>query len=133
MAETKYKRDKKKQLGQFMTPRNLSKDCLKKRQYKITDKILEPSFGEGSFLIEIVYKLIDVYPTNLSIKEKIDLILTNNLYGVEMDPEMYAIGIKNIENEFSYKVSAHNFINDDFFNVEYDIKIKSMVRDITIR
>lgn len=122
MSEPKYERDKKKQLGQFMTPRVLVKKLIGNREYKTTDKILEPSFGQGSFLIEIIYKLIDLYPSELTIQQKIDEILKNNIYGVEMDLEMFNRTINNIQTEFNVKVSQHNLINDDFFNVDYNFK-----------
>ena len=119
MSEAKYKREKKKQLGQFMTPRKLVKDLLKNRQYNIDDKILEPSFGEGSFIIEIIYKFIDLYD-DYSVQDKIDKILSKNIYGVEMDSDLYQRAILNISNEFNVTVHNHNLVNDDFFNVEYD-------------
>ena len=56
MSETKSKRDKKKQLGQFMTPEKLAKKLIENRNYKVSDKILEPSFGLGGFLFPIIDK-----------------------------------------------------------------------------
>lgn len=122
MSESKFNRTKKKQLGQFMTPLNLSKSLLSERKYKITDKILEPSFGEGSFLMAIIDKLLDEYDNNLSIDEKVKMILTNNIYGVEMDSELYEKAIKNIENRYGCKLTTTNLIQDDFFNVNFDLK-----------
>ena len=58
MSEAKYEKTKKKQLGQFMTPNELSKTLIKQRQYKITDKVLEPSFGEGSFIVQIIHRFL---------------------------------------------------------------------------
>jgi hypothetical protein len=121
MSESKFNRTKKKQLGQFMTPITLSKSLIEKRQYKITDKILEPSFGEGSFLISIIEKLLNLYE-DMTIQEKMDNIFSNNLYGVEMDKELYEIAIQNIENKFNCKIKTNNLINDDFFNVNFDFK-----------
>lgn len=121
MSESKFNRTKKKQLGQFMTPINLSKLLIEKRQYQLTDKILEPSFGEGSFLIAIIEKLLNLYD-NMSIQEKMDKIFEHNLYGVEMDEELYNKAIQNIENRFNCKIKTDNLINDDFFNVNFDIK-----------
>ena len=89
MSETKYKREKKKQLGQFMTPENLAYKLIARRNYNVTDKILEPSFGKGGFLFPIVDSLIKVYPVNLSLEQKLDLIFENNIYGVELDIELY--------------------------------------------
>lgn len=122
MSEAKYEKTKKKQLGQFMTPNDLSRTLLKQRQYKITDKVLEPSFGEGSFIIQIIYKFLEVYPYDMSNKEKVNLILKNNIYGVEMDEELYHKCIENIENEFDMTITETNLINSNFFNVEYDIE-----------
>ena len=72
MSESKFNRTKKKQLGQFMTPISLSKSLIQERNYKITDKILEPSFGTGSFLIAIIDKLLEVYDNTINIQDKID-------------------------------------------------------------
>lgn len=122
MSESKNKRTKKKQMGQFMTPLELSKDLIKNRKYKRTDKILEPSFGEGSFLIAIIDKLLDVYPEELTIQQKVDLILKNNLFGVEMDVELYKKTFINIQKRYECIINDHNLINDDFFKVEFDTK-----------
>jgi len=122
MSEAKYEKTKKKQLGQFMTPNELSKTLINQRQYKITDKVLEPSFGEGSFIVQIIHRFLDVYVDEISTQEKINLILTNNVHGVEMDEELYHKCIENIENEFDVTITDSNLINDDFFNVEYDIE-----------
>ncbi len=122
MSETKYKRDKKKQLGQFMTPESLSWSILKHRQYKITDKILEPSFGKGSFLFGIIKVLLNVYPNELNLEQKLDLIFENNLFGVEFDKELYDFTINEIQVRYNYKLKKHNLINSDFFLVNYDIK-----------
>ena len=122
MSESKFNRTKKKQLGQFMTPITLSKSLIKDRVYKITDKILEPSFGEGSFLIAIIDKLLDVYDDTISIQDKVDKILINNLYGVEMDIELYNTAINNIEKRYNCKVNINNLINNNFFNVNFDVK-----------
>jgi hypothetical protein len=122
MSESKFNRTKKKQLGQFMTPIVLSKTLIQERNYKITDKILEPSFGDGSFLIAIIDKLLEVYDNDINIQDKIDKILINNLYGVEMDVELYNTAINNIEKRYGCKVNTNNLINDDFFNVDFDVK-----------
>ena len=93
MSETKYKRDKKKQLGQFMTPENLASKLIARRSYKITDKILEPSFGKGGFLFPIIDSLIRIYPDSFSKEEKLDLIFQNNIFGVELDKDLYHLHI----------------------------------------
>jgi hypothetical protein len=121
MSQSKYKRDKKKQLGQFMTPESLAYKLINLRDYKITDKILEPSFGRGGFLFPIIDKLIEVYPKDLSDNKKLDLIFENNLFGVELDSDLYLETLNEIEKRYSYKLGKHNLVNSDFFLVEYDI------------
>lgn len=122
MSETKYKREKKKQLGQFMTPENLAYKLISRRNYNVTDKILEPSFGKGGFLFPIVDSLIKVYPVNLSLEQKLDLIFENNIYGVELDIELYEHTLNEIERRYSYRLKNHNLVNSDFFLVDYEIR-----------
>jgi hypothetical protein len=45
MAISRQNREYKKKMGQFMTPFSLSKQLIKKRNYTLSDLILEPSFG----------------------------------------------------------------------------------------
>ncbi len=120
MSETKYKRDKKKQLGQFMTPETLASELIGNRKYEITDKILEPSFGKGGFLFPIIEKLLDVYPDTMSKRDKLDKIFAENIYGVEMDQELFEYTISEIERRYSYSLTNHNLLNKDFFLVDYD-------------
>lgn len=121
MSQTKYNRDKKKQLGQFMTPETLASKLIKKRKYRITDKILEPSFGKGGFLFPIIDKLIQVYPDSFSNEEKLDSIFQHNIFGVELDIELYEYTLNEIEKRYSYKLKKHNLVNSDFFLIDYEI------------
>lgn len=121
MSQSKYTRDKKKQLGQFMTPEQLASKFISRRQYKITDKILEPSFGKGGFLFPIIENLLKLYPNSMTIHEKLDTILVNNIFGVELDPELYFYTLNEIERRYDYKLKEHNLVNSDFFLVNYDI------------
>jgi Eco57I restriction-modification methylase len=117
MARVKYKSNKKQQLGQFMTPLDLSKSILKSYIFKITDKILEPSMGDGSFVIAIIEKFLnEVYiDSNLSKTDKINTILKNNLVGVEIDAEYFNKCIENIKQYFDINnINLNNFYLDDF-------------------
>ena len=46
------------------------------------DKVLEPSFGDGSFLLPLIEKFLPLYDGPLP--ERLDQILTRNVYGVEL-------------------------------------------------
>jgi hypothetical protein len=105
MSETKYKRDKKKQLGQFMTPESLSWSILKHRQYKITDKILEPSFGKGSFLFGIIRQSAS----------KDTMIIYN--YLTKDKVKLYINVLTQIMNNFSSIVKSDN--NTEYKNTIY--------------
>ena len=89
MARKKSASNKKQQLGQFMTPNHLSKDILDNITFAKTDKVLEPSFGDGSFLIQLIHKFIPLYGRNGSIEDKLEWILTYNIWGYEIDELMF--------------------------------------------
>lgn len=73
MTIVKYDSDKKQQLGQFMTPLDLSKSILKTYTFKITDKIffnndvdkdewLDRLIVEGKLYYErLILKVSDYY------------------------------------------------------------------------
>jgi hypothetical protein len=77
---------KKNQLGQFMTPDEISQDMINNNEYK--GLIIEPSFGLGSFL----YKLETKYPNN-------------PIIGIEFDTELFTQykGKSLVYNESFYK------------------------------
>ena len=117
MARNKKTSDKKQQFGQFMTPSELSKRIVSDIDFKITDRILEPCIGDGSFIIPLIHKFIPLY-TQPTIQEKIDKILTDNLFGYEIDPILIDKCIENIEKIFNVKVKKHNFKCLDFFTLK---------------
>lgn len=120
MAESRINRTKKKQLGQFMTPRSLSKQIVDKIIFEKDSKILEPSFGEGSFILAIIDRLMNLFNIDL------DTILTEYLWGIEYDTELYNICIQNIIDKYGYIPENHNLINCDFFEFETDIKFTNV-------
>ena len=112
---------KQKQQGQYMTPPfivNLILDSLEYNDSKIlTKKIMEPSFGDGSFLIEIVSRIINIgLSENLEL-EQIATILNNNVFGIEKDSELYRKAIERLNQLVSYHklpdVQWNNLINGD--------------------
>lgn len=80
---------KKKEYGQYMTPPEIVVMILDNVGYTGSDilnkKIMEPSFGDGVFLSEIVKRIIkECKKKNIS-NDKIAVILDNNIYGIEKD------------------------------------------------
>ncbi len=113
MAEVKTQRTKKKQLGQFMTPIDKCQSIVKRYTFTKSDKILEPSFGCGNFIISIIDELLDIYDG--TIEDKITHILNNNLYGVEYDSELYNQCLQNIKEKYGFLPESHNLVLSDYF------------------
>jgi hypothetical protein len=120
MAIARESRDYKKKMGQYMTPLNTANSFIKKRNYKINDIVLEPSFGEGSFLFAIIDRFIEIErPANIS--SFVAKLFKSNIYGVEMDTELYNKTINNISEKYNVDFSKipHNLYNSDFFDVPF--------------
>ena len=76
--------------GQFFRPKSIVKQMLTHCQFESTNilkqKIIDNSCGDGAFLQVIVKKIIKVAIALNYSKQAIATILTNNVYGVEIDP-----------------------------------------------
>jgi hypothetical protein len=113
MAETKAKRDKKKQMGQFMTPIERCQEIVSGLEFKKTDKVLEPSFGCGNFIISIIERFLELYEGD--IEHRLTRILNDNVFGVEMDPLLYEDCINNIKGKYGFMPESHNLVLSDYF------------------
>ncbi|PKM92746.1 MAG: hypothetical protein CVU80_01720, partial [Elusimicrobia bacterium HGW-Elusimicrobia-4] len=113
MSITKTKREKKRQLGQFLTPSQIAYQIVDQIRFNRNSKVLEPSMGDGSFVIPIILKFIDLYDG--PIKKRLDTILSNNVYGVEIDKQLYRKCLLSIKQKWNYLPNTHNLINKDFF------------------
>lgn len=124
MARTKILSDKK-QLSQFMTPEKLSKSIVSEIVFHKTDKVLEPSFGDGSFIINLIESFLPLYQGD--IKTKLDYILNYNIWGYELDMEMYDSCLSKIYQRWGYIPVQHNLFCMDFLlvniRVEFDYVI----------
>lgn len=113
MSATKLKREKKRQLGQFLTPPAMARNMLRDLNFKKTDTVLEPSMGDGSFVIPIIEKFLPLYTG--STRERLEKILANNVFGVELDEQLYFRCINNIRERWGSLPEKHNFKLGDFF------------------
>lgn len=118
MVEAKASRNKKRQLGQYMTPQELANQVLAeaKVDWSQSGRYFEPSFGEGSFLIALIEELITHYGNRD--QSTIDHIFSNQIFGVELDPQLYAGTISRLEDAYG-PIKKHNLVNDDFFLVPF--------------
>lgn len=91
--ENKKTGDKIIDLGQVFTPKYIVELILDRVGYVGTDvlasKILEPSFGEGVFLEEIVVRIITEGKNAGLDNVEIQRMLNDNIYGVEIDETLY--------------------------------------------
>lgn len=89
-----------KNLGQYMTPTGIVNIILDSIGYfgekTLTKRIIEPSFGDGSFLLEILERIIH-YCQYKGIDEiKIKEYIEQNVFGIEIDSDLYAECIKKL-------------------------------------
>lgn len=84
--------DKKKE-GQYMTPDGIVSMILNNIGYTenhvLTRKIMEPSFGDGAFLINIVQRIISEGTKIGLSKQQITDIMQVNVFGIEKDKILY--------------------------------------------
>lgn len=98
-----------------MTPPHLVKEVLNTLNFQRTDRILEPSFGTGNFLIEIISRLLHGQYT----RENFNRIMTEQLFGCELDPLLYRAAIDKIEKQFWPLPKKHNLHNSDYFTTSF--------------
>ena len=73
-------RERKRQLGQFLTPRATAAAIVDRLGISEKDVVLEPSFGEGAFIFEIIAALARKLTSN-----QLRQWLQANLYACEID------------------------------------------------
>lgn len=117
MSQTKTRRPTKRQLGQFMTPMPLAVSIVEGLQVHRSTRVLEPSFGDGSFIIPLIERFLPLHEGAVS--DRLDAILTNNIYGVELDPSLYQACLDKIHSRWGYLPDHHNLVCADFFRTEF--------------
>ena len=84
--------ESRKEKGQYMTPEKIVVMILDDIGYAgdevLTKKIMEPSFGDGAFLSEIVKRIIKEGQKQSLPEEEISGIIQNNVFGIEKDEKM---------------------------------------------
>ena len=113
MTVAKTHRPKKRQLGQFMTPLPLARRVLEGVSFKKTDKVLEPSMGDGSFVVAIIEKFLPLYDG--PVERRLDRILRRNVYGVEIDRGLYDTCLARIQDTWGHLPGDQNLVREDFF------------------
>ena len=125
MSQTKTLRDKKRQLGQFLTPPPLAERLVKDLVFTRDSVILEPSFGDGAFLLPLIEKLLPLYDGPVS--ERLAQVLTRNIHGAEIDPALHTKCLKNIVQLFGSCPARHNLVCADFFQTSFPAHFDTIV------
>lgn len=111
----------RKEKGQYMTPKRIVVMILDDIGYAgdevLTKKIMEPSFGDGAFLSEIVKRIIKEGRKQSLPEKEISDIIQSNVFGIEKDEKIYkkAIGRLNgiLKEHKIPKIEWKNLINGD--------------------
>lgn len=82
-----------KEQGQYMTPDGIVNMILDSVDFTgkkcLTKSIIEPSFGDGAFLVGIVSRIIAEGKKSGVSNKEIATIIHDNVYGVEKDTGLY--------------------------------------------
>ncbi|MGH2638163.1 MAG: Eco57I restriction-modification methylase domain-containing protein, partial [Rhabdochlamydiaceae bacterium] len=113
MSQAKIKRASKRQFGQFMTPPDLATRLVASVPLSPDMQVLEPSFGDGSFVLALIERFLPLY--NGAVADRLDKILNRNIFGVEIDPHLYQACLNRIKNRWGYVPVKHNLVCQDFF------------------
>jgi len=117
MSQTKHTRPAKRQFGQFMTPQLLAERLIAQVQVTPSTRVLEPSFGDGSFILPLIEAFLPLYRG--SIAERLDAVLTRNIFGVEIDPLLHQRCLEKIRQRWGYLPASHNLVCADFFRHDF--------------
>ena len=109
-------------IGEFYTPSNLVKEMLK-YGYKVGLKTLDPSCGSGSFLIELIIKIL-----NSNVKKTLQFEAIENIYGFDINPlatltakiNILLLLIEVYEVEMSQLPKINIFLVDALFPNQYE-------------
>lgn len=118
---------------QVFTPDNIIDLMLDTAEYRfnvIGKKVLEPSFGSGKIIKKIIFRYIDdAFRHNYS-SSQIAIGLSNDIYGIELDKELYDKTIDELNNILiKYGISNVNWklFNSDTLKIDINIKFDFIV------
>jgi adenine-specific DNA-methyltransferase len=111
---------KQKSLGQVFTPKWIIDEILDLVGYTnddILDKyILEPSSGDGAFLLEIVNRYINICLSKKLNEHEIVKRLEKYIYAIEIDEIEYSKSIKNLNQLVEEKILISEGVNWNIYN-----------------
>ncbi|MBN1394042.1 MAG: N-6 DNA methylase [Pirellulales bacterium] len=117
MTIAKRQRTSKRQLGQFLTPGPIVERMLERIKLHGDMTVLEPSFGDGAFIVPLVKRFVDLRSGDIS--DQYAATLSQNIYGVELDARLYRRCLHRLEAELGGLPKEHNLICGNFFEHDF--------------
>ena len=109
MSKARNARDRKRQLGQFFTPQSVAAAIVDSIDISVTDMILEPSYGDGSFIFAIVDSL-----ANQLQGDCLSDWCASHFFGCELDESAFRSFAENWSGA-GYGEIPRSFEREDFF------------------
>jgi hypothetical protein len=117
MTIAKRHRTSKRQLGQFITPAAIVERMLDWVEFRSNMRILEPSFGDGAFILPLTRRLIECHQGDA--RHRIEKTLLQSIHGVELDEKLHRRCLHRLKSEFGEIPSDHNLVRGDFFRHDF--------------
>ena len=125
---------KQSRLGQVWTPDWMVSHMLDLSNYTgeavLSARILEPSFGNGAFLKEIVTRILKESSARGMTAEDTASIINNNIHGIEIDKEIYKSTIDELVkmcSKHGVHTSFPNLLNIDAMDIDQSFKYDIIV------
>lgn len=114
MAHAKHAREKKRQLGQFLTPPEVAARLVADLDLAPGIRVLEPGFGAGAFLVPLVERFLALRGGDL------ERVLRENVAGIELDPDLHAQALDTLRERFGPLPRRHALARGDFLLEAYE-------------
>lgn len=128
------KSTKQSRLGQVWTPDWMVSHMLDLADYTgdtvLSARILEPSFGNGAFLKEIVTKILKESSARGMTAEDTASVIDNNVHGIEIDKDLYKSTIDELVklcSRHGVHTSFPNLLNMDAMDIDPSFKYDVVV------
>lgn len=100
-----------------MTPPAFACHVLQGVHVSQSTRVLEPSFGDGSFILPLIERFLALYDG--PIEERLTQVLNCNVFGVEIDPVAYKACLDKIGETWGYVPPSHNLLCTDFLALDF--------------
>jgi tRNA1(Val) A37 N6-methylase TrmN6 len=117
MSETKTRRIRKRQLGQFYTPADLAQQIIADLPLTPKSMVLEPSAGNGAFVLALVARFMALHRGTRA--ERLRRALGENIVAVEIDRAAYDAMLAAIDERWGPLPAAHRLVHGDFFATSF--------------